>query len=205
MDRPVRRWDAHLDWTRPRTECSAAGAAAQSGRSPRQRPRRRRGRPREPDERCARLSPRRRSDPRRRTQPVTGRRELHTAPPAARRRHRQRNAAGRKRREHAHRPAGRLDPRRCWACIRSCRVSPGDRALALEDRVRLLRWTAVAVLVLLAAILAVAAHDALSWRSALSRGDARLNSGSAAARWRASTLLPGDPTRTVLALGDDLA
>ncbi len=70
---------------------------------------------------------------------------------------------------------------------------------------RLLRWTAVAVLVLLAAILAVAAHDALSWRSALSRGDARLNSGSATAQWRASTLLPGDPTRTVLALGDDLA
>jgi len=71
--------------------------------------------------------------------------------------------------------------------------------------VRLLRWTAVAVLVLLAATLAVAAHDALSWRSALSRGDARLNSGSAAAQWRTSTLLPGDPTRRVLALGDDLA
>lgn len=70
---------------------------------------------------------------------------------------------------------------------------------------RLVRWTAVAVLVLLAAVLALAAHDALSWRSALSRGDARLASGNAGAQWRASTLLPSDPTKSLLALGDDLA
>jgi len=67
------------------------------------------------------------------------------------------------------------------------------------------RWTAVAVLVVLAVVLALAAHDALSWRSALSRGDVRLVRAPADARWRASTLLPGDPTRTVLSLGDDLA
>jgi hypothetical protein len=71
--------------------------------------------------------------------------------------------------------------------------------------VRLVRWTAVAVLVLLAAVLGIAAHDALSWRSALSRGDARLASGHAGAQWRASTLLPSDPTKSLLALGDDLA
>ncbi|MEA2689717.1 MAG: hypothetical protein QOD51_2324, partial [Candidatus Eremiobacteraeota bacterium] len=36
-------------------------------------------------------------------------------------------------------------------------------------------------------------------------GDARLTSGPASAQWRASTLLPGDPTRSLLALNDDLA
>jgi hypothetical protein len=71
--------------------------------------------------------------------------------------------------------------------------------------VRLLRLTVVAVLVLLAVVLAAAAHDALSWRSALSHGDARLAARPASAQWRASPLLPGDPTRALLALGDDLA
>ena len=70
---------------------------------------------------------------------------------------------------------------------------------------RLLRWSPVAVLVLLAVVLALAAHDALSWRSTLDRGDARLTSRPASAQWRASTLLPGDPTRSLLALDDDLA
>jgi hypothetical protein len=67
------------------------------------------------------------------------------------------------------------------------------------------RWTAVGVLLLLAVVLAFAAHDALSWRSAFSRGDARLASAPANARWRASPLLPGDPARAVLQIGDDLA
>jgi hypothetical protein len=70
---------------------------------------------------------------------------------------------------------------------------------------RLLRWIPVAVLVLLAIVLALAAHDALSWRSTLHRGDARLASRPASAQWRASTLLPGDPTRSLLTLDDDLA
>jgi hypothetical protein len=70
---------------------------------------------------------------------------------------------------------------------------------------KLLRWTAVLVLVLLAVVFALAAHDALSWRSAFTRGDARLKTAPANARWRASPLLPGDPTRALLALGDDLA
>jgi len=67
------------------------------------------------------------------------------------------------------------------------------------------RWLAVAVLVLLATVLVLAAHDALSWRSALRRGDHRLATAPASARWRAAPLLPGDPARTLLALGDDLA
>lgn len=67
------------------------------------------------------------------------------------------------------------------------------------------RWLAVAVLVVLAIVLALGAHDALSWRSALSRGDRRLATAPASARWRASTVLPGDPARALLALGDDLA
>jgi hypothetical protein len=71
--------------------------------------------------------------------------------------------------------------------------------------VRLLRWTLVVVLLFLAVVLAFAAHDALSWRSAFGRGDARLASRPASAQWRASPLLPGDPTRALLALGDDLA
>jgi hypothetical protein len=68
-----------------------------------------------------------------------------------------------------------------------------------------LRWTGAVVLLLCAVILAVAAHDALSWRSAFDRGDARLASSPANARWRASPLLPGDPARALLTLGDDLA
>jgi len=71
--------------------------------------------------------------------------------------------------------------------------------------VRLLRWTVVAVLVVLAAVLVAAALDGLSWRSAFGRGDARLVSRPAAAQWRASPLLPGDPARALLDLGDDLA
>jgi hypothetical protein len=71
--------------------------------------------------------------------------------------------------------------------------------------VSLRRWTVVLFLVLAAVALAVAAHDALAWRSALTRGDARLASAPASARWRASTVLPGDPARSALELGDDLA
>lgn len=70
---------------------------------------------------------------------------------------------------------------------------------------KLLRWTSVVVLVLLAAVLALAAHDALSWRSALSRGDERLAVAPTNANWKAAALLPGDPARRLLALGDDLA
>jgi len=59
-------------------------------------------------------------------------------------------------------------------------------------------------LFVLAALAAVAAHDLLSWRSALAHGDARLAAHPGLARWQASTLLPGDPARAVLALDDDL-
>ena len=70
---------------------------------------------------------------------------------------------------------------------------------------RRLRATAALALVALAVLLALAARDVLSWRYALSRGDARLRSAPAFARWHAAALLPGDPARSVLGLDDDLA
>jgi hypothetical protein len=60
-------------------------------------------------------------------------------------------------------------------------------------------------LVAAAAVLAAGAHDALSWRSALARGDARLAAHPATAGWRATTLLPGDPAGRLMAVSDDLA
>jgi hypothetical protein len=54
-------------------------------------------------------------------------------------------------------------------------------------------------LLAVAAVLAVAAHDVLSWRSALAGGDAR-STPAPASPW-----LPADPARTLLALDDDLA
>jgi hypothetical protein len=68
-----------------------------------------------------------------------------------------------------------------------------------------LRFALAALLIVLSAVLAIATHDVLSWRSAIARGDARLGSRPAAARWRAAPLLPGDPARRLLALDDDLA
>jgi hypothetical protein len=61
--------------------------------------------------------------------------------------------------------------------------------------VRPLRLAAAVALVIVAAVLAVAAHDVLSWRSALARPEP-----AQAAPW-----LPGDPARRLLALDDDLA
>jgi hypothetical protein len=59
-------------------------------------------------------------------------------------------------------------------------------------------------LVVLAAALAVVAHDLLAWRSALSTGDAHFDASPAAAQWSASTWLPRDPAGR-LTLEDDLA
>jgi hypothetical protein len=71
--------------------------------------------------------------------------------------------------------------------------------------VRIVRLSLALILVVLAAFAAVGANDVLSWRSALTRGDARLASHPGLAQWHASTLLPGDPARAALALDDDLA
>jgi hypothetical protein len=62
-----------------------------------------------------------------------------------------------------------------------------------------------AVLVVVAALLAAAAHDVRAWRHAIAHGDARFAAAPSTAQWRASTWLPRDPVRHVLGLDDDLA
>jgi hypothetical protein len=53
-------------------------------------------------------------------------------------------------------------------------------------------------------LLALAAHDAASWRSALIAGDGEFRQNPSAARWRSDTWLPGDRVRAALGLGDSL-
>jgi len=70
---------------------------------------------------------------------------------------------------------------------------------------RRLRLAAAAVLLVLAAVLAVLAHDVLAWRSALSHGDAVLRTHPRQAVWQPATWVPGDPVAGTLALQGDLA
>jgi hypothetical protein len=67
------------------------------------------------------------------------------------------------------------------------------------------RYLAVALLLAVAVVLAIGGHDVLSWRSAMSRGDARLRTHPVTAYWKAGTWLPDDPARSVLGLDDELA
>jgi hypothetical protein len=67
-----------------------------------------------------------------------------------------------------------------------------------------LRLALAVLLGVVAVALAFAAHDLLAWRSAFAHGDAALAAHPANARWSPSTVLPGDPTRSVLGLGDDV-
>jgi len=67
------------------------------------------------------------------------------------------------------------------------------------------RLTLAAALLAAAVLALLAAHDVRAWRSAFERGDARLAAQPAFAAWRASTILPGDPARSVLGLDDDRA
>ena len=69
---------------------------------------------------------------------------------------------------------------------------------------RALRLVLALALLALAALALVAAHDVRAWRSAFERGDARLDTHPATATWRASTILPGDPVRSIaeIALSD---
>ena len=66
------------------------------------------------------------------------------------------------------------------------------------------RLIVAAALVGAAAVLAVAAHDVLAWRSAVKDGDARFRTRPTAATWRAEAWLPGDPARRRLKLDEDL-
>lgn len=66
------------------------------------------------------------------------------------------------------------------------------------------RIALAATLVVLAALTAVLASDVRAWPRALRSGDARYAVAPAAARWHASTVLPG-VARSLLATGDDIA
>jgi hypothetical protein len=70
---------------------------------------------------------------------------------------------------------------------------------------RPLRLAAAAVLLALAVVLALAAHDVLAWRSAVHHGDRTLAAHPRRAEWQASSWLPGDPLRSVLGLDGDLS
>jgi hypothetical protein len=70
---------------------------------------------------------------------------------------------------------------------------------------RRIRLAAAAVLLVLAAVLAVLAHDVLAWRSALNHGDAVLRTHPRQAVWQPATWVPGNPVAGTLALRGDLA
>jgi ferric-dicitrate binding protein FerR (iron transport regulator) len=71
-----------------------------------------------------------------------------------------------------------------------------------------MRWArpVLAGIALAGALLAlVVAHDARSWQSSFSRGDARYVDRPAAARWSAKAWLPGDAVARLLRTRDDVA
>ena len=70
---------------------------------------------------------------------------------------------------------------------------------------RALRLLLAAALLAVAVVALLTAHDVRAWRSAFERGDARLAAHPALAVWRSSTILPGDPARSVLGFDDDRA
>jgi hypothetical protein len=71
-------------------------------------------------------------------------------------------------------------------------------------RVRLASALVGALLLVVAIVLGLAAHDAWAWRSQLRDGDRRLERDPKAASWRADTWLPDDPVRSLAGLDDGL-
>jgi hypothetical protein len=57
----------------------------------------------------------------------------------------------------------------------------------------------------LAAVLLVTAVDTTRWRSTFPDGDVRYRAEPEATLWNPSTLMPGDPARFVLGVGDDVS
>jgi hypothetical protein len=70
---------------------------------------------------------------------------------------------------------------------------------------RPLRLLAALTLLVLAAFAALLAHDLRGWSAGVHAGDVTFAQSPRAASWSASTLLPGDPARSVLALSPQLA
>ena len=62
---------------------------------------------------------------------------------------------------------------------------------------------AIALLVA-AVVLALLASDLLRWRNAIRSGDLQFSRGTADARWNAAAVLPFDPARALLGIGDQL-
>ena len=65
---------------------------------------------------------------------------------------------------------------------------------------RLAALAAVGAIVLVSLL----AADVGGWRDGIARGDARYAGDPEAAQWRTSTIFPGDPARSLLAVSDDL-
>ena len=68
-----------------------------------------------------------------------------------------------------------------------------------------LRLLLVVVLAVVAVLAALLAADLRSWQGAMRSGDAAFAQDPAGARWRASTLLPGDPALRLLGLSGQLS
>lgn len=67
------------------------------------------------------------------------------------------------------------------------------------------RVAAAAVLLVMAVVAALLAADVRAWQSAVRIGDLRFSQNPGYADWTAATLLPGDPARTLLGIGNQLA
>jgi hypothetical protein len=70
---------------------------------------------------------------------------------------------------------------------------------------RATRIALAAVLLVLAVVAALLAADVRDWQSAVRTGDLRFSQNPGYAEWTASTLLPGDPARSLLGIGGQLA
>ncbi len=90
------------------------------------------------------------------------------------------------------------------AAPRRQRASACPRDLG-STSMKIRRLALAALLIGLATIAALLSFDLGAWHDSLRRGDARYRAAPAAARWRASTLLPFGTAKNLLAIDDDLA
>ncbi len=70
---------------------------------------------------------------------------------------------------------------------------------------RATRIAIAGVLLVLAVVVALLAADVRNWQSAVRSGDLRFSQNPGYADWTATPLLPGDPARVLLGIGNQLA